>query len=170
MKVSSVNDNIVLSDFNEADALRLAMKLERDGIKYYSELSSKTKDPEVKKAFRQFVKEEDRHLKKFGDWLNSLGIEADKGVEEGFFDFIDSGVFGDIWKTEESLKKIKTDLDALSLGEWAELNSINFYKALLDKTSSPSGKDILKEIVREEQEHLKAFIRYKDLLERSKKC
>lgn len=170
MRVSGKGDNIILSDFDEVEALRLAMKLEEDGIKYYSELAAKSRDGGIKKVFSQFVKEESKHFDRFKGWLEGLGVEADQGVEEGLFDFIDTGVFGDIWQTEEYLKRIKTDLDALSLGEWAELNSINFYKAMYDKTGNEAGKNILKDIIKQEQEHLKAFMKYKDLVEKSKKC
>jgi rubrerythrin len=170
MKLVSKGEGIILTDFDEVDALRLAMKLEKDGIKYYSELEAKSQGAEIKKTFSRFVKEESRHLEKFGGWLESLGVEADRGDEEELFDFIDTGVFGDIWKTGESLKKIRTDLDAISLGEWAELNSINFYKAMYEKTTGAPGKKILKDVIAEEQEHLKAFIRYKGLLEKGEKC
>jgi rubrerythrin len=170
MKISGKGDNIIISDFNEAEALQLAMKLERDGIKYYSELSAKTKDPEVKKVFARLIAEEEKHFVRFKGLLEGLGVEADPGYEEQPLDFIDSGVFGDIMNTEKTLSKIKSDLDAVSLGEWAELNSINFYKAIHNNSNNDLGKKALKDIIRQEQEHLKAFVRYKDMLEKSKKC
>jgi rubrerythrin len=170
MKISNNGKDLVITDFNEIEALRLAMKLEQDGIKYYSELATKSKDPLVKKAFGLLAKEEQEHFDKFKAWLDELGVEADAGSEEGEFDFIDTGVFGDIWKTEDHLKKIKTDLDAISLGEWAELNSIKFYKAMYDKTVNDPGRKTLNDIIKQEQGHLKAFVRYKELLEKNKAC
>ena len=170
MKLSNQGKDLKITDFDEANALRLAMKLEGDGIKYYSELSKRAKSEDVKKAFGRFVKEEDKHLQKFSGWLESRGVEANSGDEEGLFDFIDTGVFGDIWNVEDALSKIKTDSDALSLAEWAELNSIKFYRAILDKTANEPGKNILKDIIKQEQEHLKAFVKYKDLLDKKKPC
>jgi rubrerythrin len=174
MKITNQGKNLIISDFDEIEALRLAMKLEADGIKYYSELSSKTKSEDVKKILRQLIEEEEKHAEKFKAWLEEtirqkgLDVEADRGDEEGPFDFIDTGVFGDIWDVEKTLSSIKSDIDALSLGEWAELNSINFYKAILEKSGNEKGKTILKGIIKEEQNHLKTFARYKELLEKKK--
>lgn len=172
MKILNQGKNLIISDFNEVDALRLAIKLEADGIKYYSELAGKAQNEEVAKMLRHLAAEEERHSEKFKSWLERvieeehLDVEADRGDEEGLFDFIDTGVFGDIWNVEETLSKIGTDLDAVSLGEWAELNSINFYKAMYEKTKNELGKQTLKGIVKEEQQHLKTFARYRELLEK----
>lgn len=170
MKLSNQGRDIHITDFNEIEALRLAMKLESDGIDYYSELSRKTKDEKIKKDFALFIKEEGKHFDKFKGWLEGLGVEADGGDEEGLFDYFDTGVFGDISSVDKTLAKIKTDLDAIALAEWAELNSIKFYKAMYDKTTNEPGKNILKDIIKQEQEHLKAFAKYKDLLEKKKPC
>jgi len=166
MKLESAGKDIIISDFNEAEALRLAMKLESDGIRYYTELSKKAASEDVRKMLRRLADEEAKHLGKFKDWFekSNPGEEADRGDEEGPFDFIDSGVFGDIWKVEETLAGVKSDKDAVTLGEWAELNSIKFYRAIYEKTSDESGRKILKGIIKEEQDHLKAFARYRELL------
>ncbi len=170
MKLLNQGKDIIITDFDEVAALRLAMKLERDGIDYYSELEHKSKDDGVRKAFGRFIKEEDKHYEKFKSLLEGLGVEAEGGEEEGLLDSFDTGVFGDIWDVDKTLSKIKTDLDALALAEWAELNSIKFYKAMYDKTESQSGKDVLKGIIKEEQAHLKAFVKYRELLGKKKPC
>ena len=170
MKLSNQGKDIHITDFNEIEALRLAMKLESDGIDYYSELSRKTKDEKIKKDFALFIKEEGKHFDRFKGWLEGLGAEADRGDEEGLFDYFDTGVFGDISSVDKALAKIKTDLDAIALAEWAELNSIKFYKAMYDKAENVSGKEILKNIIKEEQFHLKSFERYRALLQKGKPC
>ena len=175
MKLSNQGKDILISDFDEVDALRLALKLEADGIRYYEELSKKTKDKDISDTFKRLIKEESKHSEKFKGWLEDavtkegLDIEADRGDEESLFDFINTGVFGDIWDVDETLSNIKTDKDAISLAEWVELNSIKFYRAMYDKTGSESGKRILKDVIKEEQLHLKSFERYRELLEKTQR-
>jgi len=167
MKLTSHGKEIIITDFDEIDALRLAVKLEADGIKYYTELAKKVGNEDMKKMLLRLAKEEEKHSAKFRAWLESRGGQAN---EEQDFEGIDTGVFGDIWSVDATLSKIGSDLDILSLGEWAELNSINFYKAILKNSESEPGKNTIKDIIKEEQDHLKAFARFKDLLEKKKSC
>jgi len=173
MKIFQEKEDIVITDFNEAEALQLAMKVENDGIKFYLKASEIVNDAEVKKVFKSLAKEEEKHVNLFKNMLENLikeknlDMEANSGAEEHFFDFIDPQIFGNIFELEKIVGNIKTDLNAVELGEDAEVNSINFYKALLKNTGSEEAKNIIKDIIKEEQKHLKTFLRYQEAL---KKC
>lgn len=174
MKIIQENQDVIISDFSEAEALQLAQKIEDDGIKFYLKAAEIVENPEVKKTFKELAKEEEKHVGFFKGMLEkiikekNLDIEANSGAEERFFDFIDPKIFGDIFDLEKIVSNIKTDINAVELGEDAEVNSINFYKALLKNTESEEGKKIIKDIIKEEQTHLKTFLRYRDMLAKNK--
>ena len=174
MKIVQENQDVVISDFNEVEALQLARKIEDEGIKFYLKAAEIVENPEVKKAFKELAKEEEKHVSLFSGMLEkiikekNLEIEANSGAEERFFDFIDPKIFGEIFELEKIVNNINTDINAVELGEDAEVNSINFYKALLKNTESEESKKIIKDIIKEEQKHLKTLVRYRDVLEKCK--
>ncbi len=174
LKISQEKEDVIITDFNEAEALQLAQKIEDDGIKFYLKAAEIVKDTKVKEAFKMLAKEEEKHVNLFKEMLEKLikekklDLEANSGAEEHFFDFIDPQIFGDIFDLEKIVGKIESDIKAVELGEDAEVNSINFYKALLKNTENEGGKKIIKDIIKEEQEHLKTFLRYRDMLAKCK--
>ena len=174
MKIIQEKEGIIITDFNEAEALQLAQKIENDGIKFYLKAAEIVENPEIKKVFMELAKEEEKHVALFKGMLEKtieekgLDIEANSGAEEQFFDFIGPQIFGDIFDLEKIVSSIKTDIDTVELGEDAEVNSINFYKALLKNTENEEGKKIIKDIIKEEQKHLKTFVRYREALEKCK--
>jgi rubrerythrin len=174
MRIIQEGDELAIADFNELEALRLALKLEDDGIKFYLRAAERAKSEDAKKVFKMLAHEEEKHVLIFKEMLEKLILEenfvseADRGDEERFFDFIKPEIFGDIFDTEKIVAKIKGDIKAIELGEAAEVNTINFYKAILKNTQNEPGKEIIKEIMKEEQNHLKTFIRYREKLAKCK--
>lgn len=175
MKIYTEQDKIVIADFNEVEALRVALKLENDGIKFYLKAAQISEAPEVKEAFKKMVKEEEKHVETFQNYLQKiidergLETEAEPGYEESFFDYVETGIFADLRDMEKTLSTMKCASDVVGFAEGVEVASINFYKAMLDKTENEAGKENLKNIIKEEQKHLKTFIRYKELLEKKEK-
>ena len=174
MKIIQEKEGIIITDFNEAEALQLAQKIENDGIKFYLKAAEIVENPEIKKVFKELAKEEEKHVALFKGMLEKiiaekkLALEVNSGAEEQFFDFIGPQIFGDIFDLEKIVSNIKTDIDTVELGEDAEVNSINFYKAMLKNTENEEGKKVLKDIIKEEQTHLKTFLRYRDMLAKNK--
>ncbi|MBU0686254.1 MAG: ferritin family protein [Candidatus Margulisbacteria bacterium] len=172
MKIFNEGENIVIGDFDEIEALRVAVKLENDGMKFYLKSSELAPDEETKQMFKNLVKEEAKHIQRFEKRAEEIGkaknIEVDlsRGGEEEFFDFIDPGVFGDTLNIEKVIAGVNNCLDALTIGEQSEVNAINFYKAILKHNDSEAGKAVIKDIIKEEQKHLKTLIKYKELLEK----
>ena len=151
MKIKVGTDNILISDFDELEVLKIAMKIELDGEKFYSSILNKTKDDRVKRTFKRLAEDEKSHYLTFKGLfeveLRKKGIDPDSvDNEEGIFTYMDSGIF----MSETEAKDLR---DAVMSGEIVELRSILFYKELLKNTGSDGGKQALNEVLEQEQMH-----------------
>lgn len=170
MKIEMGEENVIISDFSEVEALRIALKIEEDGIKFYSRAEKLSGQEEVKKIYNELRHEEEKHVQTFTRWLAKLipPEEIDHGDEESFFEFLDTGVFSDWWNMEQKIAAIKDPLAAIRLGIKMEQDSIAFYQALLGKTENEAGKKELAQLIKEEERHLKLLNRYEKVLSQNK--
>ena len=158
MKVKAAGEEIQIYDFNPVEALKIARKLEREGIFFYGKLLKKAEDPKVKEALNYLRGQEEDHLKIFEKLLEREDPEAaDEDDEDNVFDCVDDGVF--LLPQERDLA---ADFDsALELGVTIEKRSLAFYLELVKHTESEDGKNTINKIIEEEKKHwveLKKFI------------
>ena len=158
MKVKDTGEGIQIYDFNPVEALKIARKLEREGIRFYGNLLQKAADPKVKEALNYLKGQEEDHLKIFQKLLEREDPEAaDEDDEDEVFDCVDDGVF--LLPQE---KDFAADFDnALELGVTIEKRSLAFYLEVVKHTKSEEGKNTIKKIIEEEKKHwveLKKFI------------
>jgi rubrerythrin len=152
MDIKVGKDSIVIGDFDELEVLKIAMKIETDGEKYYKSVLGKTTDERVKRTFKRLAEDEHQHYEKFKGLfevaLRSRGNDPDcADPEEGIFTYMDSGLFS---KDAEA----KSVRDAVLDAQIAELKSILFYREILKTTKNEGGKLALNEIIEQEQMHL----------------
>lgn len=151
MNIKIGKEDIVISDFDELEVLKIAMKIEMDGEKYYRSVLGKTSDERVKRTFKRLAEDEAQHSEKFKGLyeveLRKRGIDPDSmDREEGLFTYMDSGIFS----KDEEAKSVK---DAVLNAQTVELRSILFYKGILKNTKNEGSKQTLNEIVEQEQMH-----------------
>lgn len=151
MEMKVTTGNIVISDFDELEVLKIAMKIESDGEIYYASVLAKTTDERIKRTFKRLAEDEKNHFEIFKGLfeveLRRRGIDPDSvNSEESLFTYMDSGIFS----KDKEAKSIK---DAVLNGEIVELRSILFYKELLKNTKNDSGKKALDEVIEQEQMH-----------------
>jgi len=149
MQVRGTNEGIQIYDFNASEALKIARRLEREGISFYEKLIETVEDPKVKEVLLYLLGEEMDHLKLFENMLEREDPESLDDDGEDVLDVVDDGVFN-LPKSEE----LVTDLDrAIQLGINIEKRSLAFYLEIVKHTKSEEGKNALKEIIREEKNH-----------------
>jgi rubrerythrin len=152
MEIKAGEKEILISDFNELDVLKIAMKIENDGKRYYSSVLEMTKDERVKRTFKRLAEDEGNHFEVFKGlfevMLRSKGIDPDSADrEEGLFTYMDSGIFN---KDAEA----KTVRDAVLNGEIVELRSILFYQNVLKNSKNEGARQALNEVIEQEKMHL----------------
>ena len=151
MDIKIGKEDIIISDFDELEVLKIAMKIEIDGEKYYKSVLGKSTDPRVIRTFKRLAEDERQHYEKFkglfevacrGKGIDPSSIDS----EEGMFTYMDSGIFS---KDAEA----KSVRDAVLNAQIAELRSILFYKEILKDTKNDGSKQTLNEIIEQEQMH-----------------
>ena len=149
MKVRSTDEGIQIYDFNAAEALKIARKLERDGINFYKEFLETVEDHKVKEVLLYLLDEEMEHLKMFEKMLEREDPESLDDDGEGVLDVVDDGVF-----TLPKSEALAMDLDkAIQLAINIEKRSLSFYLEIVKNTKSEEGKNVLKIIIGEEKKH-----------------
>lgn len=152
MDIKIGKKDIIISDFDELEVLKIAMKIEIDGERYYMSAYSKATNDRLKRTFKRLAEDERMHYEKFKGLfevaLRARGIEPDSvDSEEGLYAYIDSGIFN----KDAEANNVK---DAVMNGEIIELKSILFYNELLKNPGSDGNSQILTEIIEQEKMHL----------------
>ncbi len=155
MKIEEKGAELVITDFDELEAYKIARKIEKDGREFYEKLYESVSEPKVKETLGFLKREEGKHLAFFEEKLDQMREKKEDYFEED--DILDSMEFGiykpyqqDLEKLEDILNNVKR---ALKLGIKIEERSINFYKACKEKVASLEAKDQLQLIIEEETKH-----------------
>ena len=149
-------------NFNDAEALKIAVNIEEEGLEFYSTLVKNAKDRKVKEIFSKLASDEKEHLARFQKALLEITDSASRtqGCEDYTVDLylrylVDTGVFTQKGEAKRIALEIKTDIDALRIGIQAEKDSILYYTEAAKNTKYPAGKMALEQLANEEKKHLK---------------
>ena len=59
-------------NFNDAEALKIAINIEEEGLEFYSTMMKNTKDMKVKEVFSKLASDEKEHLARFQKAYNEI--------------------------------------------------------------------------------------------------
>lgn len=154
MRIEYKNGELVIVDFDEREAYKIACKIEKDGIFFYKKLCARIDKEDTRKALSFLLEEEGRHLKLFEDAL----WEAEKAggavnEDDDLLDGMNSGVFQPYESIKDLEKALSDTAKALRLGIIIEDKSIKFYGACRKNISSEKAKAALTFIIEEEKRH-----------------
>ena len=159
MKIQEKKDTLVIVDFDEFEAYRIACKIEQDGLQFYEKLAGKAENSGVSQTLNFLLGEERKHLKFFEDSLSRIRNEKEDSAEDNdLLTSMDFGIFQPYQSIAELEDTVKDMPKALRLGVAIEDKSIKFYQACSGNISSAETKNGLALIIGEERKH-------KDLLE-----
>ncbi|MEW6170166.1 MAG: ferritin family protein [Candidatus Omnitrophota bacterium] len=153
------NNELIITDFNELEAYKVASKIEQDGIEFYQELSKTLKNNKVTQDKISFLlQEEKKHLKFFQERL----FEIRKNIEDNFEEddllkYMDYGIFNTFKDIATLTKKIDDIKKALGLGVAVEEKSIKFYEICKNNVSAQNTKKEIDKIIEEEKKHKALF-------------
>jgi rubrerythrin len=155
MKVDFSTDEVKIFDFDELEAYRIARKLERDGVYFYTRLREEVSDPEIRGVVDMLINDEENHLRLFEEKVEDLCREQ-KVLDEDdtLADIVDSHVMDTLKDSEQIANILCNPQEALKLGISTEKRSVAFYGNLRQNTSDEAGREALEEIIRDEEEHL----------------
>ncbi len=135
------------------DIKSIALQMEMDGIRFYTDLASKTLHPMGKAMFRSFVEDEKAHAKRLRALL-SVHMEATHTNEK---ESPKERLITIFQEMGEELKKsvgINTnDIDAVRLALELEEKGIAFYEQAARETRDPRDREAYRFLADEEKAH-----------------
>ena len=155
MKIDFSSDEIKIFDFDELEAYRIARKLEKDGVYFYTRMRDEMLQPEIRDVVKMLISDEKKHLSLFEEKVEHLCRERKVlDEDETLADIVDSHVMDTLKDSEQVANILCNPQEALKLGISTERRSISFYNNLMQNTSDEPGRDALAQIIHEEEEHL----------------
>jgi rubrerythrin len=136
------------------DALELAMKMEKDAIKFYSEAAQKTKYAAGKKMFDTITEDEKRHLEMISQLIKGLNVtHKDVSPMKNVKTVFES-------MKNEMMKKVEAsadELEAFKVAMKMEQEGMEFYKKTLVGAKKEKERALLERLIQEEQQHYAIF-------------
>jgi Uncharacterized conserved protein, COG1633 len=156
---------------NISEVYQIAMKIEENGIKFYSSWSKKVKDKKLKDIFLALTEAEVEHKKIFDKMLKEIESYEPKEVyTEEYFQYLRAyadGLIFDMKEIEKKSKQIKSVQKALDFAIGREKDSILYYQEVKNILPSHQHKE-LEKIINEERKHFLDLTHIKNSLSKSK--
>ena len=141
-----------------SDALGIAIRMEEEGIQFYSKAAEKAENTLAKKMFASLVKDEERHRAIFQEMATQEGVRpsrANELEESSPAKRIQSIFKSAAAKVKKSLKSTDEVVQALDIALGMEENAYFFYAGAARTMADAQEKEILLRIAEEENEHFR---------------
>jgi rubrerythrin len=136
------------------NVIEIAIKMEKDAIKFYKEASEKANNPVGKEMFLSITKDEKRHLEILSDIIKGLDVKLKdvspmKNIKTVFETMKD--------KMMKRVEATTDELEAFKIAMQMEKQGIEFYKKALISASTEKEKSLFEKLIHEEEEHYNIF-------------
>jgi rubrerythrin len=147
--------------FTAADILEMAVRVEENGLVYYTVAAEAARSPQVKDLFDFLAKEEKNHIEFFSSLMEPLPAGEPTGAFDPYIEeeslylaaLADSSVFTEDDWGKRLAGEVQDEADALRRAIEVEKDSILFYHELRNMVRE-KDRDVLDKIIIEEREHL----------------
>lgn len=149
--------------FNDLEALKIAVDIEKAGERFYIMSAGKMKDQTVKDMLLDLAYQERQHADVFEGLYNDAISSKEKFDDTYLFEpeisgylaaMVQTVVFPSEDKQDEIMEKVEDVEDVLILGIQAEKDSILFYTEMIIHSKLLEAKDAFRRLLEEEKKHL----------------
>lgn len=145
-------------NYSPQEILKIAVKVEESGRKFYEGLENKTKNQEVKELCAYLKRAEERHAKTFQEMLDNLGDYIIHELAGGEYESYLRAIASEYVFTQELMEKkakegFNSETQALDFGIKVEKDSILVYSALKEYVLT-AKQAVLDKVIEEEKKHL----------------
>ncbi|MEK7773303.1 MAG: ferritin family protein [Deltaproteobacteria bacterium] len=148
--------------FTGKEVLDMAIKIEENGLKYYTDAAKASRNEKLKEVFKALANEECDHIKVFSELKKSL---FDKDYQEGFDAYAeeaalylsaiaDTEVFTNPDKGRNLAQQVKDEKDAVRIALDMEKDSLLFYYEIL-KMVRDRDRAVVENLIEQEKNHVK---------------
>ncbi|NIS61431.1 MAG: DUF2202 domain-containing protein [Proteobacteria bacterium] len=156
---AEVDQGIFLIEGNETpeEVLSLAYGLEKGAHRFYGTLAEQSKDSDTRDLFERLAKAEIRHQETIWEKYNTL--TGDGMTREAFEDGIVAETMEGGKSPDQVLADhpdwIRSSRDALELAMSLEIDALDLYLRMAQKSQNEEAKPVFYALVKEEKEHLR---------------
>lgn len=148
--------------FTGKEVLEMAVKIEENGLKYYTDAAKASRNEKLKEVFKVLANEECDHIRVFSELKKSL---SDKDYREGFDAYAeeaalylcaiaDTEVFTNPDKGRDLAQQVKDEKDAVKIALDMEKDSLLFYYEIL-KMVRDRDRAVVENLIEQEKNHIK---------------
>jgi rubrerythrin len=149
--------------FNAGEVFKVAIQIEENGRKFYEESQKNIESAEIRALFVDLALQEIEHKRKFETLLDQLPPESttptvwDPQNEIDLYVkmMADNHVFVSSASVKDQVARIRDARDALKLAIEFEKDSVLFFLGIEEAVSAKKDQELIKSLVKEEQEHLR---------------
>ena len=154
--------------FAGSEIVELAIQVEMNGRDFYNAAAGRAKLDKPKELFKFLAKEEEKHIMTFEKLLDKVEKYSPAEVySDEYVAYMNAlaseHIFTDKNRGAEAAGKAGTDLEAVEMGIKFEKDSIVFYEGMR-RMVPDHEREIVDEIVRQEQVHLVKLSEIKSVL------
>ncbi|MDD5644748.1 MAG: ferritin family protein [bacterium] len=154
--IKNTDGKIEISDFNAVQAYKIAVNLEKEGVRFYADILGNIANGGIKEDVQLLLGQEKEHLKFFETELAvALKDGRDNFEEDDIIDYMDSGVFSSykaLLKRRSGL--LKSPLEVLAFGLLIENDSVDFYINIRRNTLDKRCISAIDKIIEQEKKHI----------------
>ncbi|MBI5453145.1 MAG: ferritin family protein [Deltaproteobacteria bacterium] len=145
--------------FTGKEVLDMAVRIEENGLKFYTDAGKAARDKGVKALFKTLAEDEGRHIRVFQDLKKLLGEAADaepfdEETESYLRAFADTEVFTSPEGGKKVGKEAAGEAGVVDIAIGMEKDSILFYYEIL-KMIREKDKAVVDSLIDQEKDHLR---------------
>ncbi len=153
--------------FNTDELMEMAIQIEKNGLEYYSLMTARSSNPEIKQVFSYLGREEQSHLDNFIKIREKLAISnaekqfeiADEYNTPEMFNYLnamfDGRVFPNLRSHADIAKEISTDEQAIYHAISFEKDTVLFFQEILNILGpADQNRGLVEELIRQEKIHI----------------
>ncbi len=149
--------------FNAGEVFKVAIQIEENGKKFYEESQKNIENADVRNLFADLAQQEIDHKKRFEALKAQLPPEStsdtvwdpENEIDQYIKAMADGHIFVSSSEVKNQIERIKNATDALKMAIEFEKDSVLFFLNLEDAMATKNDQELIKSLVKEEQEHLK---------------
>jgi len=141
------------------EVIEMAIATERSGQAFYQNASELARENSLKELFQYLAEEEEKHLKTFQDFYNTLKEKPEitpYNWEEAKLyleALVDSKFFASPEKAINLAKEAKDELEVINLAMNFEKETLLFFYQILEMIKSQE-QELVKKIIEQEKKHI----------------
>ena len=150
------------------EALKQALKMEKDGRAYYKTALERVESDLAKKIFESLIRAEEKHIQKIsqlydsleetGEWPQVTLVRKEGKSPDNIFSAAMAGI-------DEQVKGTMSDIEALKMAAKMEDDGMRYYQSKANQTEDPFEKKFYLLLVNEEGEHYLSLLDTIEFLE-----